>query len=67
MVVIEQLCIKSWSIEAQNGDRWRAEQGKRYTTAIPKESEENVTVYSNFWVKVPKECFVPVETTEGEV
>lgn len=59
--VVEQLCIKSFEITAQNGDHWRAEQGKSYTTTVPSDEEETVTVFSDFWVQVPKEHFVLLE------
>lgn len=62
--VVKQLCIKSFEIIAQNGDHWRAEQGKRYTTTVPSDEEETVTVFSDFWVRVPKEHFVLLEEKE---
>lgn len=61
MKFIYQLCIESFQVKAQNGDEWTAEQGKTYTTSVPKEEKENVTVFSNFWVSVPKKNFVPIE------
>lgn len=59
--IIEQLCIKSYEITAKNGDYWRAEQGRTYTTTVPRDGKETVTVFSSFWVPVPKHHFVPVE------
>jgi hypothetical protein len=59
--VIKQLCIKSYEVEALNGDSWKAKQGKTYTTTVPDSDGEMVTVFSNFWVAVPKEHFVRVE------
>ena len=56
MKVIEQTCIKDWEITAQNGDYFKAEKGKSYTTTVPKNG--SVVVFSNYWVRVPKECFV---------
>jgi hypothetical protein len=58
MKVVEQLCVKSFEVTAKNGDHWKAEQGAFYTTTIPEESERHITVFSNYWVKVPKEHFV---------
>ena len=61
MEILRQLCIKSFEITAQNGDYWKAEQGKVYTTTIPQHRKKCVTVFSNFWVPVPKEHFVEAE------
>ncbi|GMQ92452.1 MAG: hypothetical protein BMS9Abin11_1783 [Gammaproteobacteria bacterium] len=58
MKVIEQLCIKSFEITAQNGDYFKVHQGKIYTTTIPKDKKDIVTVFSNYWVGVPKTHFV---------
>jgi hypothetical protein len=63
MNVIPQLCIKSYEITAQNGDYFKAEQGKTYTTTIPDEDKDTVTVFTKYWVPVPKEHFVPKEDT----
>ena len=60
MKVLERLCIKDWSIEDQEGNRFDLEKGKTYTTAAePKNGF--ITVFSNYWVPVPQECL----TTEG--
>lgn len=52
---------KSYEITAQNGDYWKAEQWRIYTTTLPDDKNDTVTVFSNFWVPVPKNHFVPVE------
>jgi hypothetical protein len=59
--IVKQLCIKSYSITAQNGDSWEAKQGKEYTTSPPCGDKDTVTVFSTYWVPVPKEHFVLVE------
>jgi hypothetical protein len=59
--VVQQLCIKSFEIKAENGDYWKAQQGKEYTTTKPKSNRRDVTVYSSFWVAVPKKHFVAIE------
>jgi len=61
VAIVEQLCIKSYEITAQNGDHWKAEQGRTYTTTVPNEGKETVTVFSDFWVPVPKSHFVLLE------
>lgn len=63
VMTVNQLCIKSYEVTAENGDRWRAEQGKTYKTTVPADGEETVTVFSSFWVRVPKEHFVLREGT----
>ena len=60
--IVKQLCIKSYEITAQNGDYFKAQQGKEYTTTVPTEGKEDITVFSNYWVSVPKEHFVLVES-----
>jgi len=57
MKVIEQLCIKSFKVVAKNGDYFKAEQGKFYTTSIPNDKNA-VYLFSNYWVSVPKDHFV---------
>ena len=59
--VIEQLCIKSWSLTAKNGDHFEVIQGRNYTTTVPSDDKDTVTVFTQFWVPTPKECFVPLE------
>ena len=59
--IVKQLCIKSFEITAQNGDHFKAKQGKEYTTTPPTQEIEKVTVFSNYWVPVPKDHFVLVE------
>ena len=62
MKVVTQLCIKSYEITAKNGDYFKAQQGKEYTTTVPTEDNDEVTVFSNYWVPVPKEHFVLSES-----
>jgi len=61
MKIVEQLCIKSWEITAQNGDYWKAEQGKTYTTSVPRDDKETVCVFHRYWVHAPKDHFVVCE------
>ena len=63
--VVQQLCIKSFEVFASNGDSWKAKQGKEYTTTIPEYDKDTITVFSNFWVVVPKEHFVLMERANG--
>ena len=62
VATVEQLCIKSYELTAKNGDYWKAQQGKIYTTTEPEDGE--VTVLSNFWVRVPAKHFVPMEKSD---
>jgi len=59
--IVKQLCVRSFEFTVRNGDHWKAEQGKEYTTTLPEEDKETVTVFSDYWVPVRKEHFVPVE------
>ena len=55
MKTYKRICVKTWNIEAQNGDYFKVERGKEYTTS--EEKDGHVVVFSNFWVPVPVECF----------
>ena len=59
MKTLKQLCIKSHTVKDKEGNSWTAEQGKFYTTSIPKDN--SVIVFSNYWVNVPKDIFVEAE------
>jgi len=59
--IVKQLCIKSYELTAKNGNYFRAEQGKEYTTSVPEVGKDTVTVFTNYWVPVPKDYFVKVE------
>jgi len=63
--IVKQLCVKSFEVTAKNGDCWKAEQGKEYTTTVPYE-DKPVTVFSNYWVKVPQNHFVKVEDLNND-
>ena len=58
VAIVEQLCIKSYEVTAKNGDHWKAEQGRKYTTTVPKDGEDYLTVFSSYWVRTPKAHFV---------
>jgi hypothetical protein len=60
--IVSQLCIKSYEITAKNGDHWKAQQGKFYTTTEPEKGE--VMVFSTYWVRVPAEHFVLMEKSD---
>ena len=59
--IVEQLCIKSFNIKSKTGQQWTAKQGKIYTTSVPSEKKDTVTVFSNYWIPVPKDHFVKLE------
>ena len=61
MKVMEQLCIKSFTIYDKCGNTCTINQGKKYTTTIP-DDKPDVTVFTNFWLKVPKDHFTLSET-----
>lgn len=55
MKTYQRICIKDYAVTAQNGDRFEIKRGKEYTTSSSESGE--VTVLSNFWVKVPTRYF----------
>lgn len=59
MKTYKRICIKDWSIDAENGDHFEVKRGKEYLTA--EEKYGHVVVFSNFWVAVPVECFAGEE------
>ena len=63
--IVEQLCIKSFEITAQNGDYFKAQQGKTYTTTVPDDSKETITIFSKYWVDIPKHHFVLAEENDA--
>ena len=64
MKTIEQLCIKSFEIKAENGDCFNAIQGRFYTTTVPNDTDF-ITVFSNYWVKAKKSNFIPKEAEKN--
>ena len=61
MKIVEQLCIKSFEVTDSEGAHWKAEKGRTYTTSVPCDCKETVTVFSRYWVPVPKHHFVTRE------
>ncbi len=59
--IVQQICVKSFEINALNGDCFKAKHGKEYTTSVPINENKTVTVFSNFWVLALKDNFVLVE------
>ena len=57
----DALCIKNWSITADNGDHFEVKRGNFYTTSVPE--KDHVVVLSNFWVSVPASVFSFKELT----
>ncbi len=58
VAVVDQLCVKSFAVVDPDGTRWKAEQGRFYTTTVPSDDADTVTVFSRYWVPVPKNHFV---------
>jgi len=61
VAIVEQLCIKSFEVTDEEGTSWKAEQGRTYTTTVPRDDKETVVVFSRYWVPVPKYHFVALE------
>lgn len=53
----QRLCGKFWSISAENGDYFEVKRGKEYTTTAKIHNDNTVTVFSNYWVRVPVNVF----------
>ena len=56
MKVIMRICIKDWGVTAKNGDHFKVERGKEYTTSQNR-GDGTCQVFSNYWVPVPIEHF----------
>lgn len=59
MKVFRRICIKDYTLEAQNGDKLELFRGKEYTTSD--EKDDKVVVFTNFWVGVPAGLFAGEE------
>lgn len=56
MNVYTAVCVKDWSIQAENGDRQECKSGQRYTISEIRK-DDTLTVFSTFWVPAPKDIF----------
>ena len=52
----KRICIKDWEVTAKNGDHFEVKRGEEYTTGRIIGDNE-VVVFSNFWVRVPVDHF----------
>ncbi len=59
MTTFNRICIKDYEVTAENGDHFEVKRGQEYLTSPEKDSK--VTVFSNFWVKVPVNVFAGEE------
>ena len=66
MDTYNRICIKEYEVTAENGDHFKVERGKEYTTSAvdcscgsigPDPVKDHVIVFSNYWVPVPVEYF----------
>lgn len=64
VAIVKQLCIKSYEIAINDEESFKVQQGKEYTTTVPDDTRDNVTLFSTYWFPVPKEHFVKVEKDE---
>lgn len=64
MQTFNRICIKDFELEAENGNRLILKRGKENITSS--EIDGEVTVFSNFWVKIPVDVFTgAIEFTKG--
>jgi hypothetical protein len=65
--VVERIARKDWEITAENGDHFAVKPGKAYTTTVQPYEDGTVTVFSNFWVRVPFDVFAdPAYSSAGK-
>ena len=62
----QRLCGRKWSVTAENGDHFAVERGKEYTTTAWVHDDNTVTVFSNFWVRVPIGVFFDQDSDHDE-
>jgi hypothetical protein len=56
MRTYKRICIEDYTVKADNGDTLTLLRGHEYITSAEREDGE-VTVYSSFWVPVPRRLF----------
>ena len=59
MTTYKRIVKKSWSIEAENGDRVDLKRGEEYITSAS--DDGLVTVFTTFWVQAPVAIFTAKE------
>ena len=59
MEVFKRTCIKPFEITALNGDHFKCNVDQEYTVSRVMTDRDEVMVFSNYWVRVPLECFGP--------
>lgn len=65
--VVERIARKQWEITAENGDHFKIVVGKQYTTTVRPYEDGTVTLFSNFWLRVPFDVFAdPAYSTAGK-
>lgn len=55
MTTFKRICLRDYTISAENGDTLTLTRGKEYITS--RERAGLVTVFSSFWVPVPVDLF----------
>lgn len=50
-----RICIREYTVADQDGNSWTAHRGQEYLTSA--EHDGHVTVFANYWVKVPVSIF----------
>lgn len=56
MTTWNRICIKEYTIKAENGDELQLKRGREYLTS-PATGSGNVWVFSTFWVQAPVDIF----------
>lgn len=58
VAVTQRIAQRDWEITAKNGDHFAVKTGNEYTTTRDPREDGTVTVFANFWVRVPLEVFM---------
>jgi len=56
MKTFKRICIKNFKLIDDEGQKLELNRGQEYTTS-KKDVDNNVTVFTNFWVSVPVKLF----------
>ena len=59
MKTYHRICIKDYAVEDSEGNKLELKRGTEYTTS--EEENNNVVVFSKFWVRVPFDIFAGEE------
>jgi hypothetical protein len=56
VIAYKRICIRDWSLTAENGDHFEVKWGEIVTTSSDRD-DGTCSVFKKFWVPVPIICF----------